>query len=518
MRYQQKSASQVKRPRIAPSIDNQKSTTPKSQQNQQQPGQVLLALLDKIEIPDALKRQENYLRKQLAKNTDIAPLLSDMSQFIAYIKDFTVSKKAPEQVPIAETPAISTSEIEKSEEDSAGLLSGIFKKRKNKEQTDEEITFPAKDEPIQEASPVREVEEQQVEQSVDTGFNIDVARDILIELIEFLNFPQEYTASVNLIKERLNACQQRNEVLACVEQLAELIKKLREQIEKERNDLGDFLKQLTNRLHDIDNDIQASAKINETSHSESEKVNTNVQKEVDSIESSVSEAIDLQLLKTAVQSRIVIIRDHMDKFIESEHQRHDESSQIIASLSDRIKNMEVETEQLKEQVKKKQEEASRDALTGVANRLAYNERIEAELARHKRYQSPLTLLIWDVDKFKSVNDTYGHAAGDKVLKVIAKLLSTNIRETDFIARFGGEEFVVLMPETQITEAKEVAEKLRQIIEKSEFHFREKRVVITASCGLAEIKHNESEEQLFQRADDALYKAKETGRNRCIVAN
>ena len=100
--------------------------------------------------------------------------------------------------------------------------------------------------------------------------------------------------------------------------------------------------------------------------------------------------------------------------------------------------------------------------------MAYNERIETEIARYKRYQSPLTLLIWDVDKFKSVNDTYGHAAGDKVLKVIAKLLSSNIRETDFLARFGGEEFVVLMPETEITAAKDVAEKLRETIENSEF--------------------------------------------------
>jgi diguanylate cyclase len=179
--------------------------------------------------------------------------------------------------------------------------------------------------------------------------------------------------------------------------------------------------------------------------------------------------------------------------------------------------MEIETEQLKEQVRKKQEEATHDPLTGVANRLAYNQKIESEIARNKRYQSPLTLMVWDIDKFKSINDSYGHAAGDKVLKVIAKLLSSNIRETDFVARFGGEEFVIVMPETEINAAEGVAEKLRTTIENSEFHFRGKRVVITASCGIAEIKHNETEEQLFQRADDALYEAKDSGRNCYVIA-
>ena len=307
-------------------------------------------------------------------------------------------------------------------------------------------------------------------------------------------------------------------MVQCIEQLANLIAQVREQVEKERNDLEEFLKQLTGRLHDIDSDIKASAKINEESHQESQRVNDNVQSEVSNIENSVSDAVDLNLLKTAVQSRIIIIRDHMDKFIESEKQRHEESKTLIESLQDRVSSMEVQTEQLKEQVRKKQEEASRDALTGVANRLAYNERIETEIARYKRYQSPLTLMVWDVDKFKSINDTYGHAAGDKVLKVIAKLLSSNIRETDFIARYGGEEFVILMPETEIKSAEPVAEKLRATIESSEFHFRGKRVVITASCGIAEIKHNETEEQFFQRADEALYKAKESGRNRYITAS
>lgn len=519
-------------------LDQQKASRPAAAKDLSvNPAQVLLALLDEMDTPAALKRQENFLRKQLARAgnaSDIAPLLSDMSQFIAYIKDFSVSKQPAESLQQQAIPE--QTEQQGSEEDSGGLLSGLFRKKNKQQQQEDEpeqkkhaepkvVRKEQQSEDISKQNkpvvPGAESEEQQQHVSpgsADDKFDIVAARQVLIELIEFLQFPSEFSASVTLIKERLDNCRQREELVACIEQLAELIAKVREQVEKERNDLEDFLKQLTGRLHDIDSDITASAKLHDASHHESQKVNTNVQNEVTGIENSVSEALDLQLLKTAVQSRIIIIRDHMDKFIEAEQQRHQQASTLISDLQERVSNMEVETEQLKEQVRKKQEEASRDALTGVANRLAYNERIETEIARNKRYQSPLTLMVWDVDKFKSVNDTYGHAAGDKVLKVIARLLSDNIRETDFIARFGGEEFVILMPETDITAAEPVAEKLRATIEDSEFHFRGKRVVITASCGIAEIKHNETEEQLFQRADDALYKAKETGRNRCIAAD
>jgi diguanylate cyclase len=125
-------------------------------------------------------------------------------------------------------------------------------------------------------------------------------------------------------------------------------------------------------------------------------------------------------------------------------------------------------------------------------------------------------MVCDVDLFKRINDAYGHLAGDKVLKIIANSLQRNLRSTDFIARFGGEEFVALMPETSTSEAKIVAEKMRINIEESPFNFKKEPVQITVSFGISEFAEGETAAEVFSRADKALYKAKENGRNQVQI--
>lgn len=153
----------------------------------------------------------------------------------------------------------------------------------------------------------------------------------------------------------------------------------------------------------------------------------------------------------------------------------------------------------------------RDALTGLFNRLAAKERLHAEFMRMKRVQTPYAVLMMDIDYFKRVNDTYGHDTGDKVLQMAAKVLETHLRETDFLARFGGEEFLVLLPDTDFAAAAEVAEKLRAavaIAPSATGH------PVTLSLGLAMAATTDtSEDDAVQRADGFLYRAKHAGRNR-----
>ena len=127
-----------------------------------------------------------------------------------------------------------------------------------------------------------------------------------------------------------------------------------------------------------------------------------------------------------------------------------------------------------------------DALTGIANRLGYDERIEQEFKRWRRFRQPLSLVAWDLDRFnKFLNDSYGHRAGDRVLRAFAKLLSENVRETDFVARDGGEEFIMLLIGTPADGARTVAEVIREDIGRLGFHFRGTPVNVTASCGVTE---------------------------------
>ncbi len=154
-------------------------------------------------------------------------------------------------------------------------------------------------------------------------------------------------------------------------------------------------------------------------------------------------------------------------------------------------------------------QATTDALTGIYNRIKLNRSLTMEIARSERYQSPLSLIIFDIDHFKKVNDTYGHSAGDNVLKCLAKLIETNIRETDIFARWGGEEFLILAPGLSMVEAVKFADKLRNKIEEFDFKNPQK---ITSSFGVASYKKGDSSTPLINRADAALYRAKESGRN------
>ena len=160
------------------------------------------------------------------------------------------------------------------------------------------------------------------------------------------------------------------------------------------------------------------------------------------------------------------------------------------------------------------ERSTTDPLTGLANRRAFEERVEDEFDRFRRHQHCLTLLMVDVDNFKSYNDTFGHPEGDKVLETLAVYLGKCGRKSDFSARIGGEEFVVILPETEVDSAYIVAERLRKMVEA---HPWSKRPV-TISLGLAEATRETSDSaRLFADADQALYVAKEKGRNQVWLA-
>jgi len=158
--------------------------------------------------------------------------------------------------------------------------------------------------------------------------------------------------------------------------------------------------------------------------------------------------------------------------------------------------------------------ADHDGLTRIANRHHFDTRLREEMKRHQRHQDELSLMMLDLDFFKSVNDTYGHQAGDMVLREVGRILQKTLRESDFPARYGGEEFVVILPQTREEQAWVLAERLRALIGKTTFRFQRKRFRVTASIGIAGLKPGAlaPPENLIFSADQALYRAKSSGRN------
>lgn len=163
--------------------------------------------------------------------------------------------------------------------------------------------------------------------------------------------------------------------------------------------------------------------------------------------------------------------------------------------------------------------ATTDSLTGMANRRHFLEQCEREMQRASRYGRPMPVLIFDVDLFKSINDRYGHAVGDEALKTIADVAAANLRETDLMGRLGGEEFGVLLPETDTTGAIDLAERLRAAIADAPMTVNGETVSLSISVGVAMLHPDDgSVDALFNRADQALYRAKHAGRNRVVLAD
>ena len=158
--------------------------------------------------------------------------------------------------------------------------------------------------------------------------------------------------------------------------------------------------------------------------------------------------------------------------------------------------------------------ATTDKLTGAYNRIKFDEIMEREIARFKRHNEPLSLIMFDIDNFKAINDTYGHSIGDNVLKKIAGITKETIRKIDYLVRWGGEEFMILSPKTNLEKAHSLAERLRKTIESYRFN---KVGKVTGSFGVTEVKNDDTEDTFIKRVDALLYEAKIQGKNRVEVS-
>ncbi|MFH1540418.1 MAG: 4-alpha-glucanotransferase, partial [Elusimicrobiota bacterium] len=202
----------------------------------------------------------------------------------------------------------------------------------------------------------------------------------------------------------------------------------------------------------------------------------------------------------------------------------------IESLQDKLAESEVKITELEKKAKIFEELAGKDALTGIYNFRFFNEFLRKEVerakkqtgiggqTRRKEFETSLSLITFDIDFFKKVNDVYGHGVGDKVLKAISETVSKNIRETDVFARVGGEEFAIILPQTNEDGARKLAEKIRKAVEDLRVEGDRTKVSVTISLGVCEYKDNVTSDIFYKNADSALYKSKDAGRNKVTVYN
>lgn len=294
-------------------------------------------------------------------------------------------------------------------------------------------------------------------------------------------------------------------------QVAELIVAA---VTRSQREFEGFLKRLDERLEALQEHFSVQSSAQSGRQAAAETLDRNIREEIELVGRHIEASDDLQDLKQSVSRHLEFIGQAVGRFRVEETEREKMLSEQLQAVQEKVAVMEAHSERMQGQVRKERERAMTDLLTQLPNREAWQERLSFEFNRWKRYQYPLTVGVMDIDLFKRVNDSYGHKAGDRVLQLVAREIKNRLRNTDFAARFGGEEFVLLFPETQAEDALVVMDKLRSHISALPFHFGGNPVTITFSAGLTAFVPEDTEETVFDRADRALYAAKDAGRN-CV---
>jgi diguanylate cyclase len=299
--------------------------------------------------------------------------------------------------------------------------------------------------------------------------------------------------------------------------LAELLSDYQASVTAEREALRNFLKLVLNRLSELENYFGNERKHRERHAKAGEKVDAALASDLDRIRKVIDQGPELGKLSKAIHERLSRISHHLDRRKVLEEQAGQAAEQRLQAMETRVQEMENETSQLRQRLAQARQEANTDNLTGLPNRHSCERRMNYESARFERYGRPFCLAVCDLDEFKLINDELGHRGGDVALVQFADTLRDSLRETDHAARFGGEEFVILLPETSLEQARCWAERLRSRIAESGFSYEEARYPLTLSIGLAACQPNETTSDLYQRADQAMYEAKRQGRNRVVTA-
>jgi len=298
---------------------------------------------------------------------------------------------------------------------------------------------------------------------------------------------------------------------------ADLVRAHSETLLRERQRAGEILAEVTKRLDEMAHYLSDSNHANRSHFEDTRTYNDTVMSQVRELSNEAGSATELGVLQTLVNTRLECVAEHVSNFRAREEFRLLEANGRAELMRSRIAELERETSELHSRLDSEKRGARIDSLTGIANRKSFEERFAQEIAQKPRTELSVVMLLWDLDNFKFVNDSYGHRAGDRVLQSVAACFMAAVRGNDFVARIGGEEFVMLLNGTEIAQATLIANQVRSAVEALRFHFRGNPVRVTVSCGLTELQEHDLAGAAFDRADAALYRAKHNGKNLCVAA-
>ncbi|WP_372995284.1 diguanylate cyclase [Marinobacter sp.] len=376
---------------------------------------------------------------------------------------------------------------------------------------------PAEPEPQTENADQTQPEPGNGQDIEDNAQRLRIARrvgQLLGQMLSQVSLEPAAEARARALQQSLLASNDWDELREGLNHVAELVIAA---VTRSKREFEDFLRRLDERLELLREHFSAQSSAQSGRLRASEHLDREIRDEIERVGQRLQESDNLVDLKQSVSRHLASIGQAVGRFRTQESERERALSEQLEAMQEKVAAMEAHSEQMQEQVRKERLRAMTDLLTELPNREAWQERLSFEYNRWQRYSHPLTIGVLDIDLFKRINDCYGHKAGDRVLQLVAREFRERLRTTDFIARFGGEEFVVLFPETEPSDARAVVDKLRAHVGKLPFHFRGEPVTVTFSAGLAGFVTGDTEESVFDRADRALYQAKDAGRDRVIIS-
>ncbi len=300
--------------------------------------------------------------------------------------------------------------------------------------------------------------------------------------------------------------------------LGRLFQVLHEQCDQaisEREELTEVVGEIWNRLEDVDTALSEDDTRGERTRDAISTLQNDISDDVQHLKGRVIDISDIQLLRREVTKGLDSVVERVTTFRDTQEAELLAALERNRALRAKGQHLESQMQDLQRRLKQARADAIRDSLTGLANRQAFTQEL-AELPGYLKAGNPATLIVWDIDHFKVINDEYGHSSGDKVLKAVAEILADGIREPDFVGRYGGEEFVMILYR-DVGAAREQAEAIRQQVHDLIVRAGTTRLQVTISAGLAPATSASDPQRVFDTADHALLQAKKKGRDRIEIA-
>lgn len=278
---------------------------------------------------------------------------------------------------------------------------------------------------------------------------------------------------------------------------------------------GKVIQSLHNALGAVNKDISRSITKSQDVFASRIKTDDDMLSQLSVFEDTVNETTSVESLRSEAQRCLQKMASTLTERQEHEQTEQNELMGLLQNMQTQLTTLEQQTEFYRRKLAEQVIASQTDPLTRLPNRQAYNERISALHQQAQATNTSLCLAVADIDHFKSINDKYGHAAGDKTLQIVGQQLKSGLTRTEFISRWGGEEFVMIFPATELGVLKQKLDRLRTRLTELPFKFKQEKVTITASFGGACFGPDDTADSVFERADNLLYSAKRSGRN-CVV--